>query len=113
MHYVIHVIPVKPGSLDKAKEIFDKEVPPLAAGFDAWRGARLTATDDDQLVTMGIWADKDQMMQFLAQPAFAEAMVRSMARRRRRRRVIAAAVLAAAAVVAAVTTALWRRSEDW
>lgn len=74
MHYVIHVIPVKPGSIDKAKEIFDKEVPPLAAGFDAWRGARLTATDDDQLVTMGIWADKDQMMQFLAQPAFAEAM---------------------------------------
>ena len=74
MHFVIHTIPVKPGNIAKAKELFDTKVPPLAEGFDAWRGARLTATDDDQLVTMGIWADKDQMMQFLAQPAFAEAM---------------------------------------
>jgi len=74
MHFVIHTIPVKPDSLDKAKQLFDEKVPPLAERFSGWRGARLTATDDNQVVTIGSWADKGQMMEFLAQPAFAETM---------------------------------------
>lgn len=74
MHVVIHTIPVKPGSLEQAKALFEAKVPPLAEHFSGWRGARLLATDDDHLVTIGMWADEGQMKQFLSQPAFAQAM---------------------------------------
>lgn len=74
MHFIIHTIPVKPGSLELARQLFEEKVPPLAERFSSWRGARLTATDDNQLITIGMWADSAQMQEFLAQPAFEQAM---------------------------------------
>lgn len=74
-HFIIHTIPFKPGVLDEAKALFEEKVPPLAARFDAWRGARLTVDrEKNVVVTIGAWADAGQMKAFLDQPAFAEAM---------------------------------------
>jgi quinol monooxygenase YgiN len=74
MHVVVHTIPVKPGAFEQAKAFFEAKVPPLAERFSGWRGARLLATNDNHLVTIGMWADEAQMQQFLGQPAFGEAM---------------------------------------
>jgi quinol monooxygenase YgiN len=74
VHIIVHTIPVKPDSLERARAFFEERVPPLAEHFSGWRGARLCATDDNILVTFGMWADEDQMHEFLAQPAFAAAM---------------------------------------
>jgi quinol monooxygenase YgiN len=74
MHVIVHTIPVKPNSLERAHALFEEKIPPLAERFSGWRGARLCATDDNLLVTFGMWADEDQMREFLAQPAFQEAM---------------------------------------
>lgn len=74
MHVIVHTIPVKPNSLEQARAFFEERVPPLAERFSGWRGARLCATDDNQLVTLGMWADEEQMHEFLTQPAFQDAM---------------------------------------
>lgn len=74
MHVIIHTIPVKPGTYEQAKALFKEKVPPVAEHFSGWRGAQLCATDDNQLVTIGSWADESQMKEFLAQPAYEQAM---------------------------------------
>jgi quinol monooxygenase YgiN len=74
VHIIVHTIPVKPNTLDRAREFFEQQVPPLAERFSSWRGARLCATDDNLLVTFGMWEDEDQMREFLSQPAFQAAM---------------------------------------
>ena len=74
MHVIVHVIPVKPNTVDAARALFELKVPPLAERFSGWRGARLLATDDNHLGTVGMWADRAQMEQFLAQPAFEQTM---------------------------------------
>lgn len=74
MHVIVHVIPVHPNTSDRARALFEEKVPPLAERFSAWRGARLFRTDDNHLVSIGLWADEDQMRTFLAQPEFAQAM---------------------------------------
>jgi quinol monooxygenase YgiN len=74
MHIIVHTIPVKPDSLERARVFFEERVPPLAERFSGWRGARLCATDDDMLVSFGMWDDENQMHEFLAQPAFQAAM---------------------------------------
>ena len=74
MHIVVHTISVKPNTLDRARAFFEQQVPPLAERFSSWRGARLCATDDDRLVSIGMWDDHDQMRAFLSQPAFEAAM---------------------------------------
>lgn len=74
-HFIIHTIQLKPGTLDAARALFEEKVPPLAKRFTAWCGARLTACrETDQVVTIGAWADAQQMRDFLAQPAFGDAM---------------------------------------
>jgi quinol monooxygenase YgiN len=74
MHIIVHTIPVKPNSLELARAFFEEHVPPLAERFSGWRGARLCATDDNLLVSFGMWEDEHQMREFLAQPAFQAAM---------------------------------------
>jgi heme-degrading monooxygenase HmoA len=74
-HYIIHTLQLAPGTIDTARELFEKVVPELASRFDGWRGARLTADrEKNQVVTIGTWADAEQMQAFLSQPAFNEAM---------------------------------------
>lgn len=74
MYLIIHTIPVKPNSGEVAKAMFEEKIPPLAERFSAWRGARLCTTDDNQLVSIGVWADQAQMREFLTQPDFELAM---------------------------------------
>lgn len=74
-HFIIHTIQIKPGSLDAVRALFEEKVPPLAARFDAWCGARLTACRrENQVVTIGAWADPEQLQAFLDQPEFEQAM---------------------------------------
>ncbi len=74
-HFIIHTIQLKPGTADAVKALFEDEVPPLAQRFSAWCGARLTVDREKNLaVTIGSWGDAEQMAEFLAQPAFAQAM---------------------------------------
>jgi len=74
-HFIIHTIQIKPGTLDTLRAMFEEKVPTLAAPFDAWCGARLTADPEkNQIVTIGAWADVAQMQAFLAQPEFEKAM---------------------------------------
>ena len=74
-HFIIHTIQLKPNTLEEARKMFEEKVPPLASHFSAWCGAQLTADKKTNcIVTIGSWANAEQMQAFLAQPAFSETM---------------------------------------
>jgi quinol monooxygenase YgiN len=74
-HFIIHTIQLKPGTLDTVRSLFEEKVPQIAGHFDAWCGATLTADPEkNQIVSIGAWADVQQMQACLAQPAFEKAM---------------------------------------
>lgn len=76
-HLAIHTMTLKPGTLDKVKSLFEEEVPKLAGPFTAWCGASLSADrENNQIITVGAWADSKQLQTFLNQPAFNECMGR-------------------------------------
>lgn len=74
-YLIIHTIPFKAGAVDEAKKLFAEKVPPLAERFAGWRGASMSIDPEtNTVVTVGTWADAEDMKAFLAQPAFAETM---------------------------------------
>lgn len=75
MYVVMTNVHVKPGSILKIKDLFQKTNPDLVAGQEDWVEAKFTANFEQNMVTvLAFWKNEDSYRNFSSSAPFREVM---------------------------------------